>query len=543
MSKLSYSPGFYGKLPFMGDFVSRRLSKDFIAPWDAWLQQSLAAVREQAGDPWKALYFGAPIWRFALLVSEKQPDREQTQESFFLWAGLIMSSRDTVGRCFPLTLMVKLPPDTPLSALSNNKAEDWFAQAEKLLLSTQKGPFDLEQFDLRVAELGCPVVIPEDKARDWHGIFQTAQATAFHIFQLSEKKHFPAALQKLESKLQTNRRSVWSVWWSAGTASFPDVLWLCDGLPMGEKYNALLDSDWQRWGWIPSNKQNGAVQNGSDKAVEKSPASLPPKENNGEKDKEQSVHEESSKWSSCALTHVGNQRTVNEDACLALPRAGLWTVADGMGGYKAGDVASQSIINALKTIQPPEKMSAFVNEVEARLLEANKQVYEISKKTGEMCGSTVLTLLIVEQYCVVLWMGDSRIYRYRRGGAESFTRLTQDHSQVEEMVVQGLLSREEAESHPDANIITRALGTEESLYLDMDIYPVHEGDIFLLCSDGLYKEVSEDEIAEILARGNGCQNMAEALLALTLKRAAMDNITVTVVEIQQQNKQTNGGAS
>jgi protein phosphatase len=233
-------------------------------------------------------------------------------------------------------------------------------------------------------------------------------------------------------------------------------------------------------------------------------------------------------WTSAGLSDVGNRRKINEDDYLERPEIGFWVVADGMGGYEAGDVASQTIIQGLKTVQAPPKMSAFVDDVENRLLDVNTQLYKLAKERQCTIGSTVVALLALQSHCVVLWAGDSRAYRYRAGQLEP---LSQDHSRVEEMIEDGLLSREEAEYHPDANVITRAVGAQEQLFLDLDIYPVQNKDIFLLCSDGLYKEITDSKIAEVLSKRRfDCENAAKTLIDMVLSRKGRDNVTVVVIQ-------------
>jgi serine/threonine protein phosphatase PrpC len=239
-------------------------------------------------------------------------------------------------------------------------------------------------------------------------------------------------------------------------------------------------------------------------------------------------------WTSAALSNVGKRRKINEDDFLERPDAGLWVVADGMGGYEAGDVASQAITQALEKLQPPSKMSDFVDEVESRLLDVNTELYEMARKRRSTIGSTVVALLAIESHCVALWAGDSRAYRYRAGQLEP---LSQDHSHVEELIEQGLLLRDEAENHPDANVITRAVGAQDELFLDLDIYSVQDRDIFLLCSDGLYKEITESEIAEVLSKKRfNCQRAAQQLIALALSRKCKDNVTVVIIQAKARYK-------
>jgi serine/threonine protein phosphatase PrpC len=237
------------------------------------------------------------------------------------------------------------------------------------------------------------------------------------------------------------------------------------------------------------------------------------------------------RWRSAAATHVGRVRTLNEDACLERADAGLWMVADGMGGHDAGEVASGAIRDGLRDVSPPASLSAFVDRVEDRLAEVNTQLRAMARAHGEgtTIGSTVVVMLAAGRHGVVLWAGDSRVYRIRAGGIAA---ITTDHSQVQEWIDEGRLTPEEAESHPGGNVITRAIGASDALFLDVDVEPVEPGDVFVLCSDGLYRHVKEDEIAR-LAAGSDLARSAEALIELTLERGAKDNVTVVVLRAEE----------
>ncbi len=189
-------------------------------------------------------------------------------------------------------------------------------------------------------------------------------------------------------------------------------------------------------------------------------------------------------WNSACITDVGNRRKENQDACLDLPEAGLWVVADGMGGHQQGGVASHMLVDGLAEVTRRARFSEFVDEVEDRILAVNDRLVDLSERAEEpiIIGSTVVALLAFGAYCVCLWAGDSRIYLYRGG---RLTQLTRDHSQVEEMLEQGAITREQAENHPSANVIDRAVGAERELHVDAELQLMRAGDRFLLCSDGL----------------------------------------------------------
>ncbi|CDH43521.1 MAG: serine/threonine-protein phosphatase [Candidatus Competibacteraceae bacterium] len=236
-------------------------------------------------------------------------------------------------------------------------------------------------------------------------------------------------------------------------------------------------------------------------------------------------------WSSAGRSHVGMVRAINEDACLAMPELGLWTVADGMGGHEAGDVASRMIVEALQQIDPPSNWEDFLDSARNRLREVNRRLREESAERYQhrTIGSTVVVLLAYESQCACLWVGDSRIYRLRNGQLQQLTR---DHSHVQELVDQGLITPDDAHRHPLANVITRAVGSAEELQIDEVIHPLQAGDLYLLCSDGLNKTVSDDEIAGLLAHSDhNCQEAVKAFIHLALMRDASDNVTTVVVNI------------
>lgn len=238
-------------------------------------------------------------------------------------------------------------------------------------------------------------------------------------------------------------------------------------------------------------------------------------------------------WDASGLTHPGKVRRVNEDAFFAHANQPLWVVADGMGGHSAGDVASSSISQAFELLTVPEQLSAFADLAESTLIALNAKFRELADfgREGATIGSTVVVLTARGGYALFLWVGDSRIYRCRNG---TLHRLTEDHSQVEELIAMGALLREDAESHHAANVVTRAVGAADEIYVDMDYCALADGDRFLLCSDGLTKEVPESLIADLLARDASAETISRLLLEQALSKGARDNITVVVAMAHDQ---------
>ena len=232
-------------------------------------------------------------------------------------------------------------------------------------------------------------------------------------------------------------------------------------------------------------------------------------------------------WLSAGLTHKGKVRELNEDAMLERPAEGVWAVADGMGGHHAGDLASRSVAKAMGRVSG-SALSSLIEASKAELTAVNAKLYERGlRKQARIIGSTVVVLLTHGAQVAVVWAGDSRAYRLP-ANATALEPLTQDHSRVSELIAQGELTPELAESHPEANVITRAIGVAADVELDVRLFDVEPHDTLLLCSDGLSRYVSEDEMAQLLMLPS-CSQAVEQLLQRALQSPARDNITAVVV--------------
>lgn len=237
------------------------------------------------------------------------------------------------------------------------------------------------------------------------------------------------------------------------------------------------------------------------------------------------------RWTSRSHSHVGLVRAVNEDACLDRPERGVWAVADGMGGHSVGDFASRMVVEALSNVPPLSSLESFVTDTRARLQAVNRDLRaEVKRRDVAVIGSTVAVLLACGRRCRFLWAGDSRIYLYRDGRLRLLTR---DHNRLEELKARGLVTAEEAADpdHPGRFRVTRAVGVLAALDLDEGAVEARDGDVFLLCSDGLNSEVSEREIAGALLSGN-CQQATGKLVDLALARGGRDNISAVVVRAE-----------
>jgi serine/threonine protein phosphatase Stp1 len=231
-----------------------------------------------------------------------------------------------------------------------------------------------------------------------------------------------------------------------------------------------------------------------------------------------------------AVTHPGTKRDHNEDMFVDRSDLGLWAVADGAGGHDAGEVASEMIATTLETIPLELTAEEMLAQVRLRISATHTALRECAARKGEgsLVASTVVVLIVRHGHFACLWAGDSRAYLLRDGILQQITR---DHSLVQELVDAGEIDEAEAEGHPRANIITRAVGDQaESVELDKVIGSVADGDRFLLCSDGLSKVLDDNTILGLLA-ASPVEETAEKLVDATLDRNATDNVTAVVMQV------------
>jgi PPM family protein phosphatase len=227
-------------------------------------------------------------------------------------------------------------------------------------------------------------------------------------------------------------------------------------------------------------------------------------------------------------SHTGRQRRANEDSLYA--RTPLFGVADGMGGAQAGEIASRMAVEILGAAQMPDaNFEGWLAEV---VQEANERIHLKSREDQSHAGmgTTMTVLLVGGEEVTVAHVGDSRVYRLRDGALE---RLTDDHSLVEELRRQGRLTEQEADEHPQRSIITRALGPEGHVDVDTRTLRARDGDVFLLCSDGLTTMLKEGHIAETLGGAPSLRDAGERLIDAANDAGGRDNITVILVRLEE----------
>ena len=227
---------------------------------------------------------------------------------------------------------------------------------------------------------------------------------------------------------------------------------------------------------------------------------------------------------------TGRARRANEDAYFA--RAPVFVVADGMGGAQAGEVASRLAIQAFERGLRDGADASGEELLAERVQEANQKIHEMSQSAQERAGmgTTITAAHVGEHDVAIAHVGDSRAYRLRAG---EFTRLTEDHSLVEEMRRRGQLTAQEADEHPQRSIITRALGPEPDVLVDTSSWRGAEGDVYLLCSDGLTSMVPEERVAEIVRAATSLREGGRALIDAANEAGGRDNITVILFRLEE----------
>jgi len=232
-----------------------------------------------------------------------------------------------------------------------------------------------------------------------------------------------------------------------------------------------------------------------------------------------------------AVSHQGCVRKINEDRFFVQPRAGLWVVSDGMGGHAAGDFASQTIVDHLATTGVCGTLDDAERRVMERLRHANQAILDHAdaQDLGSI-GATVVVFSTHEDQYHCIWAGDSRAYHFRAGRAY---QATVDHTEVQMLLDAGDITPEDAVNWPRRNVITRAVGVSDFLDCDLSSGDLKDGDLFLLCSDGLTEHLTLEDIERGLQnRDQTPQEICNDLLDLTLSRGAKDNVTIVVIKAQ-----------
>jgi type VI secretion system protein ImpM len=413
-------------------------------------------------------------------------------------------SVDRVGRYFPVTVVAELDPAANVLALAVDGAP-YFEAAERLVIETlETERVDLERFDALVARLADPLEaalaqpVRLDPASA--ALLSDAPSASWQI-PIGEPDRLAPVLAQLLSHRLAGLYAPLSVWWTGGSSDVEPSCLVGRGLPAPETFAALLDGKWSHHRWQPAPASVDA--RAAAETVFARPA--PPL-----------------RVRSAAATDVGRVRQVNQDAFVERPDAGLWVVADGLGGHADGEVASRMVCDALTDFQPGDSFESTVQAVGDRLQQVNEHLLRTATRSllADRCGSTVVVLLVRYDKLAVVWAGDSRAYRWRSGQLE---QLTEDHS----------TARRGVDGRPETNTVTRAVGAEAQLVLDVVWDDVRPGDRYLLCTDGLTRMLPNDRIAEWMMKAD-IRDVVQGLIKSTLDEGAPDNTTVLVAEASSQ---------
>lgn len=480
--------GLYGKLPTHGDFLRRRVADDFIAAWDPWLQHCIAESRAVLGEQWLSIYLTSPVWRFALgpHVCGALPA-----------AGLLVPSVDRVGRYFPLTLVWPTPIELSTLEVAVH-FQHGFQCAERLLLDTLAlEHFEFSDFDRRVMELAdnfsqsnpqatlrmtrqSATAVALSKARPWC-------ISLTHVSALQAP-----AIQLFGCQLDA-REDTGGLWWTDGSAVVAPSLLMTRGLPDPASFSAMLDGEWAAAGWNVADPEPDADE-----------TAVRPQ-----------VAADIIATCSAALTDRGPVRATNQDALIERADMQLWAVADGMGGLSKGEVASRMVCDSLAECPILANLDEQIEAVTEQLRRVNDYLRREATRGAHpvQSGSTVVALLIRQGECAFLWAGDSRAYRLRDG---LVSQMTKDHSWA-------------AQGGRDEQVITRAVGAEDSLELDIVRSDVRAADRYLLCSDGIGRVLDTGVMRQLLQTLDPAACCAQ-LIAQSIAQGGTDNLTAVIVD-------------
>ena len=504
VTQASVPLGFFGKIPAVGDFVQRNLSVGFVEKWDHWLQNGLYVAHQEMLENWSEVYLTSPIWRF--ILSPGVIDAHS-------YVGVMIPSIDSAGRYFPLTVVTAIS-ETYIGRVWSAEANHWFEAVEALMLSVLEKTLPLDVFNQELQSLPASWA---DKKQ-----CSSSKPSPFVCIELDHVYAAPAVLAGMWVEQFARSDHGQTFWWSAGSDLVSPALLVSRDLPDKHHFSALFNGKWKDHQWaLDSWQKDGPTQAPLVSEVQDDLLSDPVVDHGAALEQllvmpQNPITEANVR--SVGLTHTGNVRKINQDAFIELEGAGVWVVADGMGGHLNGERASRLIVEAVSWVTPRLSIDETVEELSLRLANVNQTLMD--ERYGDssqesICGSTVVAMIIKKNFFSVVWAGDSRLYLLRDGVLRT---VTHDHSLQEESGV----------SVP-RNIITRAVGAAEHLELDVITEPLQKGDRLMLCSDGVYGELRDEEIVAALSL-DSLEQALNCLSETVLSKAARDNLTAVLVD-------------
>ena len=559
--------GFFGKIPLTGDFIHRRMNSVFMNRWDEWLKVNILHSQNMLGERWLPIYSQSPMWRFCIapgVIDDKT------------YLGIMIPSVDSVGRYFPLTV-VQAVETKAIPFILSTKANQWFQNIEDLLLDLLEGYESVVQvFDTKIAALQA------DWINDLPSIpsgLNTQDNNYSLQLEVSDAGSINHSLSSLMLQNLLGSKKGFTFWWNEGSQAYQPNILLSDHLPEQNQFCALLDGSWQEHQWVSlplANPGQEKVQ-----ATEETPVDVEPQiqtstvteditasypdENYQDESYEiealnsladlnvdidiedititplsaapvapapKAVYHKPKNFKtqpeSFGFTDPGNTRKVNEDALLLKPSAGLWVIADGMGGHSFGSYASQLVVNRIAATDTSGTAEQAQNKIHIALQDVNTHLVEYAQQHEQgVCGSTVVGMLMSQQTCMFFWAGDSRLYLIRD---QKLSQLSKDHSVEQEKIDKGLIEKDDP-NFSGKNLITRAVGGDHQLEIEIGYHQPQPGDQLFLCSDGVYNEISEQEIESIINMPNSAKERCLTMNEEIISRAARDNFTGIIVEL------------
>ena len=501
--------GFYGKLPINGDFIQRNLPSHFVHVWDQWVLEGLAACQQKYQDQWLDHYLTSPIWRFYLApgtIDEKA------------YVGVIAPSVDSVGRYFPMSIVASLEPNVTPSFLSQSY-QDFFTELEDIFLKYLHS--EGAQVDGFIAELHV-IGSKLEALISQESIDSLPDSYGGHRFKLRDQSDIASAASNLWLQELSRQQQNSTVWLSNGSSNFEPSMLTTRGLPNKEQFVSMLSS-FDDTHWRTTNLTTAVYTQPIITAVEEIPISQPTPQDGEDQ------HSDNSKSNTAQLVNhtydsqeeghllvgqqfdfrcsgfsdIGNTRKQNQDSIHIHQNQTLWVVADGMGGHSSGEIASQEITTQISQLSLHGDLDANINQIIGLLRGVNDKILNYARSENTTCGSTVVILVKSGDQCGFIWAGDSRCYVRRQG---QLYQLTNDHAV--------------AGSHA----ITKAVGVYDQLDPECGVHQLESGDRFLLCSDGLYGTLTDEQINYGLSFESP-EEAQEHLKALVLSGEARDNLS------------------
>lgn len=559
--------GFFGKIPLTGDFIHRRMNSVFMNRWDEWLKVNILHSQNMLGERWLPIYSQSPMWRFCIapgVIDDKA------------YLGIMIPSVDSVGRYFPLTVVQAIEAKA-IPFILSTKANQWFQNIEDLLLDLLEGYESVVQvFDTKIAALQA------DWINDLPSIpsgLNTQDNNYSLQLEVSDAGSINHSLSSLMLQNLLGSKKGFTFWWNEGSQAYQPNILLSDHLPAQNQFCALLDGSWQEHQWVSlplANPGQEKVQTTEETPVDVEPqiqtstvtediTASYPDENYQDESYEiealnsladlnvdidiedititplsaapvapatKAVYHKPKNFKtqpeSFGFTDPGNTRKVNEDALLLKPSAGLWVIADGMGGHSFGSYASQLVVNRIAATDTSGTAEQAQNKIHIALQDVNTHLVEYAQQHEQgVCGSTVVGMLMSQQTCMFFWAGDSRLYLIRD---QKLSQLSKDHSVEQEKIDKGLIEKDDP-NFSGKNLITRAVGGDHQLEIEIGYHQPQPGDQLFLCSDGVYNEISEQEIESIINMPNSAKERCLTMNEEIISRAARDNFTGIIVEL------------